>query len=389
VKVKDILYAGAERGFYISFNGGASFSKLQMNFPVVPITDLIIRNNDLVASTAGRSFWILDDLAAFQQTKGEFGNARIKIYQPKPTHRILGAPPFFLITDPAFGQNPPEGVTFDYYIKDRADTASLTLEIMNSAGMVLRKYTNKKDESHKSYAGGPAEQPRLSFESGVNRFTWDLRTGNLPDIPGVFVFNADYRGHRVAPGRYRARMTWQGEVSETEFELLNDPKVTATAAEWDNQQQFMQKVEDVISEAHGSVNKIRSVRKQVETLNESLKTSDQLKDLVKAGQELIRKIDKWESNVTETRSKGFQDALNWPGKMNSQLFKIRGGADTHDPRLPASYSERLGDLQGEWSRSKMSLNELINKDISDYNRMFKDKNVPALMLEKKEIIINN
>ncbi len=389
VKVKDLLYAGAERGFYISFNGGVSFAKLQLNFPVVPITDLIIRNNDLVASTAGRSFWILDDLSAIQQTKGMFGNARVKLYQPRPAHRIFTAPPFFLITDPAYGQNPPEGIMLDYYVKEKADTSKLILEIMNSSGAVLRRYTNKKDENYKPYVGSPSEPPRLPFETGINRFTWDLRTENLPDIPGVFVFNADYRGHRVAPGRYKARMTWQGEVSEVEFELLSDPKVVATSADWNTQQLFIQKTEEVIREAHGSVNQLRAVRKQVETLSESMKANDQLKELVKAGQELIKKMEKWESNVTETRAKGFQDALNWPGKMNSQLFKIRGGADTHDPRLPASYSERLGDLQGEWSRYKMSLNELINKDVANYNRMFRDKNVPALILENKDVMINN
>lgn len=389
VKIKDILYAGAERGFYISFNGGASFAKLSLNLPVVPITDLIIRDNDLVASTAGRSFWILDDLSAIQQTKGEFGSARVKMYQPKPTYRFLGAPPFYLVTDPAYGKNPLDGVTLDYFVKEKLDTAKLTLEILNDSGAVIRRYTNIKQKNYKSYPGGPAEKPILPYETGLNRFAWDLRTENLPDIPGVFVFNADYLGHRVAPGRYKARMTWQGEVSETDFELLNDPKVSATTAEWNTQQQFMQKVEDVISESHGSVNKLRLVRKQVETLNESMKANDQLQDLVKAGQDLIKKMEKWESNITETRAKGFQDALNWPGKFNSQLFKIRGGADTHDPRLPASYTDRLGDLQQEWSQYKMSLNELINKDISHYNSMFKERNVPALLLENKDVIINN
>ncbi len=388
VKVKDLLYAGAERGFYISFNGGRTFDKLQLNLPVVPVTDLIIRNNDLVASTAGRSFWVFDDLSAFQQSKGTFAG-NLKLYQPKPTYRIFSSSGFFLLYDQACGQNPAEGVALDYYLKEKADTAKLTLEIMDASGVAIRKYSNLKDQNYKPYVGGPGERVIIPSNAGVNRFAWDLRTDGLPDIPGVFVYSADYRGHRVAPGKYRARITYKGETSDTEFELLNDPKVMATAADWSAQQQFMQKTEDVIRETQGSVNNLRKVRKQVESMNDAVKSNDALKEVLKAGQELIKKIDAWESNITETRAKGFQDALNWPGKFNSQLFRIRGGADTHDPHVPASYSDRLGDLQGEWSKHKRSLSELINKDIGTYNRMIKEKNVPAVITETKDPVLNN
>jgi hypothetical protein len=174
-----------------------------------------------------------------------------------------------------------------------------------------------------------------------------------------------------------------------EFELLNDPKVMASSMDWTTQQQFMQKTEDLIRETHGSVNSLRKVKKQVETLNDVLKSNENLKDVLKLGQDLVKKIDSWESTITETRAKGFQDALNWPGKFNSQLFRIRSGVDTHDPRVPAGYTDRLGDLQIEWSKHKGELNELINKDISQFNRTIKEKNVPALIIESKDLILNN
>ena len=94
LQVKDLLYAGAERGFYISNNGGRNWNRFQLNLPVVPVTDLVIHDNDLVASTAGRAFWILDDLGAIQQSKGEFGSAAVKVFRPKPTWRVSGPPAY-------------------------------------------------------------------------------------------------------------------------------------------------------------------------------------------------------------------------------------------------------------------------------------------------------
>jgi hypothetical protein len=341
-----------------------------------------------VASTAGRSFWVLDDLSPIQQSRGNV-SARVKLFQPKPTYRIFSSSGFFLLYDQATGKNPDEGVGLDYYLADKADTSKVTLEIMDAAGTVIRKLTNKKDLSYKSYVGAPPAPVVIPSEAGVNRFTWDFRTEALPDIPGVFVYAADYRGHRVAPGHYKARLTYQGESSETEFEILSDPKIQASTAEWTAQQQFMQKTEEMIRETHGAVNGLRKVRKQIETFNDAARSNESLKDLLKAGQELIKKLDAWESQITETRAKGFQDALNWPGKYNSNLFKIRGGVDTHDPRVPAGYGDRLGDLQQEWINHKRVLNNQIQKEIIQYNKMMKDKNVPALLTNTPEPVLNN
>src|SRR6185436_14210456 len=169
----------SERGFYVSFNGGTQWNKLQLNLPVVPVTDLIIRDNDLIASTAGRAFWILDDLGAIQQTKGDFGNSSLKLYQPKPTYRVSGPPAFLAaqgIEIPGVGQNPSEGVMLHYYLKEKADTAKISLEILDASGNVLRKFTNKKDESFKPYPGGPPAPTTIPAEAGVNRFAWDFRT---------------------------------------------------------------------------------------------------------------------------------------------------------------------------------------------------------------------
>lgn len=386
-KVKDLLYAGAERGFYISFNGGANWNKMQLNLPVVPVTDLILHDNDLIAATAGRAFWILDDLSAIQQSKGEFSST-VKLFLPKPTVRLTSAAPAWMEVPPGTGQNPMNGVILSYYLREKADTNKVLLEILDFNGTVLRKYSNKKDESVKPTPGGAPPAQLIPAELGVNRFAWDFCTDALPEVPGVFVYG-DLSGHRVAPGRYKARIKFKGETSETEFDLLGDPNLKVTNEDWIAQQQLIQQAEEGLKEVHNSVNNMRKVKKQVEGYNELLKNDTNAKDIVNAGKEILKKLEKWESNLIEPRSKNGQDVINFQNKLNSEFLQIRSVADAHDPRITQGAKERFADVQTEWAKHKRTMQEIVTKDITDYNKLFKDKNLPALITEIKELVINN
>ena len=389
LKTKGLLYAGAERGFYISFDQGASFQKFQSNLPVVPVTDLIIRDNDLAASTAGRSFWILDDLSSLQQSKGDFGSAKVKVVQPKPTYRIFGAPGFYLITEHGVGKNPPEGVQLDYYLSEKVTDKTVTLEILDAQGQVIRNYTNQEVKDFKSYPGGPSKPTVLPSNKGLNRFVWDFRTNGLPDVPGVFVFEGNYNGHRVAPGKYKTRMTYDGVTSEADIEILADPRLKVSASAWTEQQALIKKAEDAIVEVHDAVNKIRKVDQQLKTIGDQYKSNDNATDLVKAAEELSKKISEWQSNILEERQKGFQDALNWPSKLNSEFFLIRNNLDTHDPRVPEGYKTRFDDLQKNWSGYRQQYNQIINQEVKKLNEIFRSKDIPLLNVDTNDSMLNN
>jgi photosystem II stability/assembly factor-like uncharacterized protein len=381
-KVKDLLYAGAERGFYVSFNGGTNWHRLQLNLPVVPVTDLAIQGNDLVASTAGRSFWILDDLSALQQSRGNFGTAQVKLFQPKPTVRYPSVTiPEWMGNLPGLGMNPPDGVILDYYLKEKADTNTVRLEIFDGSGNRIRTYTNKKDETFKPWPGGPPAPQVLPAEEGVNRFAWDFRTESLPGIPNAFVYG-DYRGYRVAPGTYRARITFKGETSEVPVEIVPDPNLKVSASDWQAQQQFLQAVSQRITEIHQTVNRMRNVKKQLETYNDMLAAHKELHDLVTTGKELVKKLEKWEGEIVETRQKNFQDVINFPSKLNAEYFALKNVADEHDPRLTQGARDRLADLDKQWERHRTELDKLIREDITRFNELFRQKAVPALMMEK-------
>ncbi len=380
-KVAGLLYGGAERGFYVSFNGGAKWQQLQLNLPVVPVTDLIQQDNDLIASTAGRAFWILDDVAALQQSKGNFGDAALKLYTPKTTVRFSGfSPPWLPDYIPGIGRNPMDGVILDYYLKEKADTNLLTLEILDAAGMVIRSYTNKKDEAFKPYPGGPSPTPVIPSEAGVNRFAWDFRTKGIPGVPGAFVYG-DYNGYRVAPGQYKAKLTYKGNVSETTFDVVADRRLTVNPADWTAQQQLLDRLTNDLRNMHEAVNNLRNVKKQVLALNEALKDMDDKKELVKQGEELVKKMDAWEANIVESRQRNFQDVINWPSKLNAEFFDLRGKVDVHDPRITQGVRDRLRDLEAQWNTHQASLRNLMEKDVAAYNQLFREQNIPAVIVK--------
>ncbi len=381
-KVKDLLYAGSERGFYISFNGGADWNKLQLNLPVVPVTDLAIHENDLIAATAGRAFWILDDIGSLQQSKESFPDTKLKLFAPKPAYHYSGAS-YSAETDNSknnlAGANPLQGVILDYYLPEKADTNLLKLEITDANNTLIRTYTNKKDENFKPYPGGPAPAVVIPAEKGLNRFAWDLRGDNItPDIQGVYI--GGYEGYLLSPGKYEARLVYKGGSAETAMEVLQDPNLKVSTADWNEQQQFLTLISKDVTDIHTAVKNMRKVKKQVEGYNEQMKDEKENKEVVDKGNELIKKIDQWESNLIETRQKTPQDVINFPGKLSVELLNLKGLADVHDPRITKGLKDRLADLEKEWGGYKAFYENDLKKAVAEYNSFFKSKNLPAIML---------
>jgi photosystem II stability/assembly factor-like uncharacterized protein len=378
-KVKDLLYAGAERGFYVSFNGGTNWQKLQLNLPIVPVTDITFAENDLVISTAGRAFWILDDISALQQSKGNFTG--LQVFTPKPTYKYEGYTPSWMDVPPGIGKNPIPGVILDYYLPEAADSLEVKLEILDASGKVIRTYSSIKDEGFKPFPGGPAPAQVIPAKKGINRFAWDFRGETLLAIPNAFVYG-DYSGHRRAPGKYKARLTFKDAVAEAEIDLRQDPNLKSISAQdWAAQQTLLENAAKSLTEIHQSVIDMRKVKSQIEHHNALLKDNEEAKALYQAGQDLIQKLVDWEAKLVETRQKSFQDVINFPSQLNAQYFDLRAAVDVHDPRLTAGAKQRLQDLDKEWAGYKTAMNQLIEKDIVEYNQKFKAQNLPAVIMK--------
>lgn len=381
-KAPGVLYGGAERGFYVSFDAGANWMPLQLNLPVVSITDLIIRDNDLAASTQGRAFWILDDLSPFQQSLGKIAEP-VFIAAPKPTVRFNGFKaswlPDFI---PGIGQNPDNGVILDYYLAENLDSSVVTLEILDQQGKVIRKLTNQKDKNYKPYPGGPPPATVIPSKAGFNRFAWDFKTEPLTDIPNAFVYG-DYTGHRVAPGKYTARISYGDKQKQVSLEIVPDPRIDATPEQWSAQQSAMEQVEKQINDVHTAVLEVRKLKKQLEVSLEALAEQEANKDIVEAGKSLVEKMNEWESNLIQTKQKNFQDVINFPSKLNAEFFVLRSKLDSHDPVVTQGVRERMQHLQEEWSKHQEALQQLVQQDVNLYNQKCLERKLPPLILKVK------
>jgi photosystem II stability/assembly factor-like uncharacterized protein len=375
-KQQGLLYAGTETGLYVSNDDGAHWQRLNLNLPVVAINDLIIQDNDLVAATSGRGFWILDDLGVLQNMSAD--NNSIAIFKPKDTYRIFGG------TSRAVGQglNPKSGVTFDYYLDKALDTLKLKLEVLKGPE-VIRTYTNKKPKGFKSWPGGPAAPQILPSKKGYNRFTWNFNRDALPSINKVFVFGG-LSGSSVAPGDYTLRLTLKEAVVSTDVKILPNPVINSSAQDFEEQQRMLVSIEGTIKNMHESVNQMRSAKTQLASYAKLLKKNEDAKPLLEKGKVLTKRINSWEENLIQAKQKTFQDVINFNNKLNAQLIQLKSYIDQADPKVTKGAKDRFNDLMKDWQVYKNEHDAIINTEMSAYNALFKSLNIPALIIKDKE-----
>ncbi|WP_036386330.1 glycosyl hydrolase [Muricauda sp. MAR_2010_75] len=373
-KQKGLLYAGTETGLYVSLNDGQLWQPLQLNLPIVPINDLVIYDNDLVAATAGRSFWILDDLGAIQSSLTQ--ERTFSIVTPKDTYRIFGGSSDKPV--PGLGQNPKSGVTFDYYLPKKLDSTELKLEVL-SGGKVIKTITNQKPEDFKTWPGGPPKPDVLPSKKGYNRFTWDFTKDAIPSVDQVFVYG-DYAGSRVAPGTYTLRLSMEGETVETNAVVLANPSIEASPADYAEQQSVLTTIEATLKGMHQAVNQMRGAKTQLKQYENLLKDREDAKELLKNGKKLLERITTWEEKLIQPQQKTFQDVINFKNQLNAEFMHLKGFVDVADPKVTDGAKERLKDLLAQWKTYEDEKNAIVGSGMEEYNQMFKSLEIPAIIL---------
>ncbi len=373
-KKKGLLYAGTETGLFISLNDGLNWHPFQLNLPVVPINDLIIQDNDLVAATAGRAFWILDDVAAIQNV--DVTKETVQLFKPKDTYLIFGGS-----SDkprPGLGDNPKSGVTFDYYLGKAADSLDLKLEVLQG-DKIIRTYTNKRPKKFKTWPGGPSKPQVLPSKKGYNRFTWNFRRENLPAIDKVFVFGGD-AGANVGPGTYTLKLSLDDMTSETDVTILANPKVKGSVADYNEQQALLEEIESTLKTIHESVNAMRSAKSQLEGYAKLLNDNEDAKALLEKGEALTKRIVSWEENLIQAKQKTFQDVINYNNKLNAQMIHLKGYVDAAEPKVTAGAKERWSDLQQDWQVYENERKAIVEEEMKGYNDMYEELNLPAIII---------
>jgi photosystem II stability/assembly factor-like uncharacterized protein len=396
---RGLLYAGTETGLYVSFDDGERWQSMQFNLPVVPITDLAIhkRENDLVAATQGRSFWILDDLSLLHQFKDAGGFSAVgetKLFHPEDTYRMPGGgaplPPTATI-----GQNPPAGVVVYYSLKTKPAN-EVSLEFLDASGKSIRKFTSRvqRTEGSEGAAGearpaqaeeesprGAGAPPRLPLDVGLNRFAWDLRYTDAVRFPGMILWAGETRGPRVTPGKYQVRLTVDGFTMTESFEIKSDPRLSTTAADYAKQLELGLKIRDKVSETHNAVIQIRDLRRQIDDLVKRVKDQPGYKTVNDAGTALNKNLQAVEEALYQTKNQSNQDPLNFPIRLNNKLAALGGvvGEAEYGPtdQSYAVYEELTTQLDSQLQR----LGQILKTEVPAFNQLVKEQNIPAVVIK--------
>ncbi|MEM8933893.1 MAG: glycosyl hydrolase, partial [Acidobacteriota bacterium] len=367
-----LLYAGTERGAYVSFDDGGRWQPLQVNLPIVPITDLAVKEGDLIAATQGRGFWILDDLSPLHQIESGQATDAHRLYAPRTALRLpVGG--FFRGGGGNAGTPAPDGVIFHYVIGgELAEEDALTLDILNSDGTVLRTFTRRPDEP-KPRRPGQADDAVLDADAGAARFAWDLRHRGPETFDGMVIWNRFLIGPQVTPGTYRARLTVGEWSDETTFEVALDPRSSTSADDLDAQLDFLLGVRDEITATHQAIGKVRTVREQIGTVEGRLGDDESAYTEVREAIDgLNETLDAIEKALYQTQNESPQDPLNFPIRLNDKLAGVyatglRGNfAPTaamlavRDSLLAAIHAE-LDRLETVWTDELPALDALVRE----------------------------
>ena len=377
-KKAGLLYAGTESGLYTSDDYGKHWNQTQFGLPICPISDLTFRNNDLVVSTLGRSFWILDDLSALQQIDNILLADQLQLYEPRTNYRYVGGR-----RTGGSGTNPAAGAIIDYFLPEELDTTELLLEILDDNGELIRSYSNQKDKNFKKYDGGPQAPKLLSSKKGINRINWDLRRASLPGVEKVFTLGS-YAGSFVAPGDYTIRITDGSTSIEKPLSVKADPRMNIPQAAYDEQLATLIALEETAKNINESVTDFREVKKRIASINEQLADIDNTDSLQVHSKAILDKINSWEQFLIQPKQKTFQDVINFPNKLNAEIMNLISRINGNDPQLTKGVKERRDELLAEWAELKAQMDEIINVDIAAFNQEFKEADLPVLVVPKQK-----
>jgi len=366
---KGLLFAGSERFVNVSFDDGENWQPLRLNMPCTSIRDLIIKDNDLVVASHGRSFWILDDITPLRQITTPLIQQNAILYKPETAIRVrwdmwsdTPLPP-----DEPAGKNPPDGAVIDYYIKNKSNEA-VTLNITDSAGKLVRSYSSTDtmytipDVNIPLYWIRP--QVILSADTGSHRFLWDLHYKPL-DLPPNYPISAIYGETAPAytspwmmPGRYNVILNVNGKSYTRPLNVVMDPRVKTSSS--DLMQQF--KLSYLCYENEG---KVLKTIKQLNSLTEQIKL---LKP--KAMKELSGKLDtlniRLDSLLNVNIEKGAKGFNYLNGTFQGLLGTLQGADVKPTDQCIKAITDVLLDYLStslRWELCKLSFINQINKQL--------------------------
>ena len=411
--VPGLLYAGTERGVWVSFDAGAHWQPLSLNLPPVPVHDLAVKEGDLVAATHGRSFWILDDVSPLRQLSREVVAKPAHLFAPQPAYRTQWGGG----RGESVGQNPASGAVVRYWLAQANQDVSL--EFLDAAGKVIRRFESRMDSasladsvaratrqrarSDSLTAAGvsadsvrklesrseetvPEEDaprtprpPRVPNKAGLNQFAWNLRYPDASTFEGIIMWAGGTQGPVAPPGTYAVRLTAGGTTETQPLEIRKDPRSTATATDLREQFVLLVRIRDKTSQANDAVTTVRDLRAQVTARHDKLPAARRVLFDTAAGAMMAR-LTKVEEALYQTRNQSSQDPLNYPIRLNNQMSALGTVVASTEARPTDQSYTVYRELETAIDRQLLTMRRTLQAALPRLDAMLKAEGVEEIRL---------
>ena len=364
---KDLLYAGTERGIYMSNNGGINWFKWQRNLPIVPITDLVVHQNDLVVATQGRGFWIYDDLTPLHEFSNEIKSENIHMFNVENNHKVLFSA---MRRQGPLGKNPYYGTEIKYFLREYnpEDSLEMNIEIKNINGDIIRTFSSS--EKYKS--------KRIDLKEGYSSVKWGGDVEGFVPPNGVMVPRGSdgyMSSYDVMPGKYNVTLTYGDYTKTSDFIIMPDPRKSISQDDYNKKYQLLRNIHDDVESIYNSLQKMQDVRSQLNDLQNRI--SSDFNSIKNLSNETVELIDLTESKLISPKQKTFQDVINFRNQLDAQFLDLLNTVNGNIPPLTNGELQRFDDLHLTWMEIKKSYDKVL-ENVKSINTMIIENSVPFI-----------
>jgi photosystem II stability/assembly factor-like uncharacterized protein len=376
-----LLYAGTEFGMFVSLDDGGHWQPLQLNLPITPITGMRVAHDDLILSTQGRSFWILDDVTPLRQLTPDVAAASLHLFAPRPATRAnMGG-----VEDE--GESRPEarpGPALFHYFVDQEPADPVRLAVLDETGSVLIEAVS---DSATADAEGIDRIPPEFLEAGMHRVPWELQTAGPRTLDGAEISGYD-GGVKVAPGLYTVRLSVGDRSRSQPLQVLADPRLPdVTQADYEAQFRLAVAIRDTLTRIYDGLRAAQTVTQQLDAISERIGAAEYPAQIRELADTVAAKLKRVERELRQTKNQSGQDMLRYPPKLDTQFLTLYSYVTGHDNysfggpegRPTEGAVQRFEDLNREWSALRDRLRVVLAEDVRAFNEMLARNGVPGVI----------
>ncbi len=370
-----LLFAGTEKGIHVSFDNGSSWTSFQQNLPQVPITDMRIKNGDLVVATQGRSLWVLDNLSPLSSVEGNKLSKENRLYPVRDNHLLSGGK-----GGKTAGKNPPSGVVFRYELAGKVDSSTkVEFKILDSQKYLIFRYSTSF--SKEQLKENTQFRELKDLKEGMNALNWN---GNYPSAEGfenLIMWSGGLGGPKAPPGEYRARLIVGNDSFDQEFKILPDPRKRMSQEDYIRRFQAALQVNKLLSRTNKTIREIREVKSQVNDWKSKLDTAEN-KELMDFSSTMLKDLSAIENSLYQTKNQSPQDPLNFPIRLNDKLAGVGGNISYNDGPPTRQSLAVFQELSDEIEEQIASWDKIKEERVPEFNQKIRSAKIKAIKISE-------